>query len=490
MLRVAIREPSTLDPLRIQDPGSVLVARQLYEGLTRWDAVEQKVVPAAAESWKVKEKGRTFVFKLREDMTFHNGAPVTSRDFAFAFDRIALKKNASELAYTLEPVKGFGAVNQLGTRKHLSGIRAPRDRTLVIRLNHPLYNFPAVLTHPGLVPVPRRAVKRLNRFLSRPIGNGPFRMARRWAVGEGVVLQAFDEFFRPPKLNGIRFIPFSDPTASWLDFSRGDLDVVEVPPGQFEAAAESFGEDGFKPFLAGYFFGVNVQKKGLNNLRARRAVSLAIDREAIAKTVFKDTMIPPRGIVPAGMPGFKKNICRSPCRHAPRVAKRLVAKVAPRHRDIRLEYTKEPGQPHRRVARMVAGDLEAAGFSVKVRGSRFGRYVRRLRAGRPDVYRLGWIAEYPSPDVFLFSLFASDSPDNHSGYKSVRTDRLLKRARAQPSTGRRARLYAEAEKRILRALPVIPIGTYVTHWAHQPEVEGLTFDALGGFDATSVSLAE
>src|SRR5919106_1896980 len=78
VLDVAISEPATLDPMRIQDPGSVLVARQLYEGLTRWDPTLEEVTPAAAQAWRVEDGGRTFVFRLRRGMTFHDGTPVTS----------------------------------------------------------------------------------------------------------------------------------------------------------------------------------------------------------------------------------------------------------------------------------------------------------------------------------------------------------------------------------------------------------------------------
>src|SRR5918992_2921707 len=84
VLNVAVPEPSTLDPMRLRDPGSVLVARQLYEGLTRWDPARERVRPAAAESWRVAGGGRTFRFKLREGMTFHDGSPVRSKDFKFA----------------------------------------------------------------------------------------------------------------------------------------------------------------------------------------------------------------------------------------------------------------------------------------------------------------------------------------------------------------------------------------------------------------------
>ena len=488
VLNIAISEPSTLDPMRIQDPGSVLVARQLYEGLTRWNPRLEKVVPAAAEGWRAADGGRTFVFRLRQGMTFHDGTPVTSDSFRFAFDRIALKRNASDLAYTLEPIAGFAQVNQQGSAAHLAGITTPDKSTLVIRLSEPFQDFPAVLTHPGLVPLPPGAVRDLDRFLSVPVGNGPFRIAEQWAPGQPVILEAFPGFIETPDLDGIRFLPFGDASASWLRFLAGELHVAEVPAGQVEAAQEKFGEDGFRPLLAGYSYGLNLRSKQLRNLKLRRAVSRAINRRAIVSSIYKGTMVEPRGIVPVGMPGFQENICIDLCRYSPELARRLVRSIPRKSRNLTLEYTK--GEPHGQVAALMKKDLTRAGLRVRTRGYAFPQYLRRLRDGRQSAYRLGWIAEYPVADVFLTPLFRSDSPDNHSGFKSRRVDSLLREAHAEPSPARRLQLYIEAEKAILRQVPIVPVGSFVTHWAAQPEVDGIEFDTMGGFDAVGISLNE
>ncbi|MGH2826275.1 MAG: peptide ABC transporter substrate-binding protein, partial [Actinomycetota bacterium] len=170
VLDVAIREPNSLDPMRIQDPGSVLVARQLYEGLTRWNPESQEVEPAAATKIEASEDNRTFTFTLQEDATFHNGDPVTSQDFAFAFDRIALKRNGADVAYLLEKVRGFDEVNAFGEAGSLSGIETPNDHTLVIKLSEPYSNFPTVLSHPSLVPLPEEWFKKSDNFLAEPVG--------------------------------------------------------------------------------------------------------------------------------------------------------------------------------------------------------------------------------------------------------------------------------------------------------------------------------
>ena len=486
VLNVAVSEPATLDPLRIQDPGSVLVARQLYEGLTRWDPIEERVVPAAAESWRVSNGGRTFTFKLRPGMTFHDGSPVTSADFRFAFDRIALKENASDLAYTLDRVAGFTEVNQLGRARRLSGLATPDDLIFVINLSEPYYDFPAVLTHPALVPLKASRVRKIDDFLAAPVGNGPFKIAEPWSPQQPVILEAFPGFIETPDLDGIRFLPYPDAAASWLQFRDGDLHVAEVPAGQIEDASQAYGDAGFRPFLATYSYGFNVRSNSLKSLRVRRAINMAIDRDEITSTIYKGTMEPARGIVPAGMPGFQENVCIELCRHAPDRAAQIVSKLKAKDRRIALDFTK--GDPHDDVAALVAKGLKETGFKDRVKSYGFNQYLKRLREGDQGFYRLGWIAEYPAPSVFLNSLFFSDSHDNHSGFSSPKVDSLLTRARAERSDSRRTQLYIEAEKEILRQVPIAPIGSFVTHWAAQPEVKDLSFDVMGGFDAVDIFL--
>lgn len=486
VLRVAIREPATLDPMRIQDPGSVLIARQLFEGLTRWDQATETVQPAAAESWKVSDGGKTFTFTLRDGMTFHDGTPVTARDFELAFDRIALKTSGSDVAYLLEPVRGFDRFNQLGRGKELEGVSAPNDGTLQIRLSRPYRNFPAVLTHPSLVPVPKKAVKDLDEFLLDPVGNGPFQVAQTFEIGQPVVLEAFEDFYDPASIEGIRFIPYADAAGSWPGFVDGAVDVAEVPTGEIDLAGETFGVDGYLPLLVGAYYGLNLESKQLDTKVLRVAINRAIDRAAIADEIYKGTLQEPRGIVPAGMPGFDTDACSSLCDYSLPDARRLVRKVPAKQRTLTIQYTTEP--PQRQVARAIRADLQAAGLDVKLEALAFTDFLKTLGRGDHAVYRLGWIAEYPDPDVFLGALFESTSPDNHSGLASRTVDALLKRARLAKSETERTKLYLKAERAVLKTAPVVPLGSFVMHWAAQPEVSGITFDVLGGFDANTITL--
>ncbi|MDQ3751311.1 MAG: ABC transporter substrate-binding protein [Actinomycetota bacterium] len=484
VLSVAIQEPGTLDPLRVADPGAALVVRQLFEGLTRWDQVKRKVVPAAARNWKVKDGGRVFRFTLRKGMKFHDGSPVTARDFRFAFDRIARKRNASDIAYTLELVRGFTATNGFGDTDRLRGLRSPGPRTLVVRLSEPYRDFPAVLTHPALVPVPAEAVAGKRSWVRRPVGNGPFKLATRWTPGRPIKLDAWRKGVGAPTLGGLRFVPYPDALASWPDILEGSLDVAEVPAAEIDAAKAAFGAGGFGPLLAGYFVGFNIDSEQLDDIRMRKAITRAIDRRRIARGIYDRSLVAPRGIVPRGIPGFHRDVCLKLCRHDPRAARRLVRKLPSGERTVTLDYTKD--SPHGRVARSVAGDLRAAGLDVDVNGYRFPAFLRRLSEDQQSLYRLGWIAEYPAADGFLTPLFHSDSLDNHSGVDSERVDDLLARAHRARSSKERWRLYRRAEIEILEQVPVAPIGTFMTRWVVRPPGVNVHFDVMGGFDAVSV----
>jgi peptide/nickel transport system substrate-binding protein/oligopeptide transport system substrate-binding protein len=486
VLNVAIPDPATLDPMLLGDPGSILVARQLYEGLTAWDQERGEVVPAAAESWDVEKGGARFVFHLRDGIRFHDGTPVTASDFRYAFDRIAQKRNASDLAYTLELVKGFDAVNRFGVGDGLRGLKTPDDATLVIELSEPFYEFPVVLTHPGLVPLPEKQVRDLDSFLKEPVGNGPFKIARPWQPGGSVVLEASDSFYEPPALDGVQFVPFADAAESWIPFGDGDIDVAEVPVGQVQTAADAYGTRGYTQFLTGYYYAFNLDAGRLRDRRVRKAIALAIDKRRIAGRIYKGNMEPLDGVVPPGMPGFEGNGCSDPCRPNLAAARRMVRKLPKAARSIPLEFTS--GQPHTRVAASVARDLRKVGFNVKVRSFAFSKYLKRLSEGKQGFYRLGWIAEYPSPDVFLGPLFGSDSPDNHTGFRSKRFDRLIEKAHRVEDDSRRTVLYRKAERTLLRADVIVPIGSFINRWAARPEVEGIEFDVFGGFDAAEVTL--
>jgi peptide/nickel transport system substrate-binding protein/oligopeptide transport system substrate-binding protein len=336
------------------------------------------------------------------------------------------------------------------------------------------------------VPLEESAVKNYDRFLSQPVGNGSFRIAQPWSGTGPVLLERFDRALNEPEIDGIRFVPYPDAANSWLPFLEGDLDVAEVPFGRIQSAREQFGDRGYVPQLNGAYFGLDVKSKQLKDVRLRVAISRAIDREAIAKNVFKGTLAPPRGAVPRGMPGFGQDICERLCTYSPKAARRLVRQLPRKGRKVSIAYNKDPVQ--KRAVAIVERNLEDIGIKVNVNAYPFQKYLQLLSDNDLRMYRLGWIAEYPSPDVFMSSLFASGSADNHSGFSSKRVDKLLSKAHRETSPAKRERLYLTAERLVLQKMPVVPVGSFVMRWAAQDWVKDIDFDVTGGFDAAPVSI--
>ncbi|HVF11626.1 MAG TPA: ABC transporter substrate-binding protein, partial [Actinomycetota bacterium] len=173
-LRIAIRQPSTLDPASLRDPAGLLIARQIFEPLVRIDNKTLEIKPALARSWQSLDGGTRYVFKLR-NARFHNGRNVTSEDVRFALNRLARKDTGSEVAFLLETVVGFPAVNGTGTATELEGVKSLDEKTLEIRLSIPWVEFPYVLSHPSTTPIPRQEFEANPAgFKDAPIGSGPY----------------------------------------------------------------------------------------------------------------------------------------------------------------------------------------------------------------------------------------------------------------------------------------------------------------------------
>jgi oligopeptide transport system substrate-binding protein len=337
-LRVGLSaDPVTIDPrFLVDDPGE-LVVDALFDPLVRVDR-DLGIVPAAADSWELDEDGRTFTFHLRE-ASFHDGTPVTAADFKRTFDHIAdgAAEPRSYLAYLLEPVVGSSDSQEQGGP--LAGVRAVDARTLQIELREPRPGFLATLSDPSLVPVPPAANDDPEAYALQPIGNGPFAMAAPREVGQFLRLSRFADHPDPALLDEVLLTVYLEDRGferQWNDLQDGLLQVAEVAPERFDEAATVFGtsEDGYTGpgLLRGttstvYLYAFDVTRPPFDDVRVRRAISLALDRDALADEVLRGARQAANAIVPPPIPGSRPGAC-SMCRHDPEQAATLLAEVA------------------------------------------------------------------------------------------------------------------------------------------------------------------
>jgi ABC-type transport system substrate-binding protein len=242
--------------------------------------------------------------------------------------------------------------------------------------------------------------------------------------------------------------------------------------------------------VAELFYGFNLKSPKLADPRFREAIVRGIDRDAIVKAVFGSIVSPASGIVTAGADGHQADACGDPCRHDPAKVKELLQQVFGTNPVPTIEVAVDDDTSQQAVARAMQASLKDVGIPAEVVVKSIKEYRDFALSGQAELFRLGWIARYPSADDFLPPLFATGSPNNLTGFSDPAVDEQLRQARAEADPAHRTALYQQAEKAIMGQLPVLPVAQYELHGVVSGRVRGLTLTSTGTFDAARVWLTD
>ena len=444
--RYAITEPDAIVPGDVVDPGGLTVVDTLFDSLTAYDS-DGGVVPAAAVSWEPDPSATEWTFALRPGATFHDGSPVTARSFVDSWTRAARRGAAG---YHLADVAGYDRVSA-DPQAAFTGLAAVDDATLVVRLSHPLADFPAVVAHPALGPLPPAALTAPDLaagFADRPVGNGPFQMRvdEPWVRGRFLRAIRFDQWLggpRPAALDEVLF-QFDDPDTAYVAFQQGRRDFAEVPAGalaqarrRYPVAPDGYSGPGLLTGLTGslYYLGMNLAAPPFTNVEVRRALSLAVDRDMLARATREGNAQPALAAAPRSVPGARFRNCQD-CRHGPEEARRLFAAAGV----TELELWFNQGGGHERIVGLLADQLEAVGVTLRTRSPELlpgqaplPAYLDALRTGQASLFRFGWTVDYPTLDNALRPIFSGaaagvDGAGNYGRFADPEIDGLLDRA--------------------------------------------------------------
>ncbi|HVE46864.1 MAG TPA: ABC transporter substrate-binding protein [Acidimicrobiales bacterium] len=484
VLRVGVTGVTTLDPARARTIDQQLVVDQLFDSLTALDAATKTVVPALAARWEASADQLQWDFHLRRGATFSNGRAITAADVKYTLERIARPGSGSPAADLLQPISGYLAFRQ--GAPELAGVTAPAPDVVHVSLEKPWSVLPSVLSSPVFGVVPKEAVEApppAPGFGERPVGSGPFRLQDRRPATLSLVPSAGSG----ARVAGIDITLFSTLARAYSAFTSGDLDWAQVPPEDIDSAGRKYGRAGFSPYVAELFYGFNLTNPKFADPRFREALVRGIDRQAIVAAVYQGTVRPIEGIVLAGLSDFQPEACGR-CGYDQARARDLLAAAFPGTTppEIALDYDADPSQEA--VAKAIQASLAKIGVTVVVRSRQPAEYDEFVGSGQQELFRLGWIAAYPSADAFLVPLFSSDSGNNLTHFASPAVDEQLRRARSEPDPARQSELYREAERAILDEVPVIPIAQFQLHAVTSRRVENLRTNALGSFDGSKVTL--
>jgi len=479
-IRLGIGGPLVVDPAEasLASPSDLMVLDLLFDGLTAIDG-NGVLQPGLAAEWEGNDTSTAFRFALAPDATFASGRPVTPNDVIASLERVMAAGDSSLAALSLESVKGFQAFAD-GKAKHVSGLTVGGPHSVRIELTTPLSVLPTVLASPMMSIVdPATETGDLadldvsGDWTIASSDDGDLVLDRR--EGEG-------------SLDHIEVRSYDDEDEAYGAFEDGDVDWARVPTSKYDDAVEKYGDDAFAPFQAELFFGMNIKAQALKTKPMRRAITLAIDRDAIVDEVYADLADPLTTVVPAGIAGHDPNRC-PPCAPDATKATSIIKSEFPDGGvpTVRIEYDESPVQDE--MAHMVADDLDAVGIPTELRALPLDEYETFVVSGNQHLFSFGWIGAYRSPDAYLAPLFGSSANDNLTNYRSDDVDGLLDRARASTNAVLNADRWALAEKTVLEAFVVVPIAQFRTQVVVADRVQGLQTAVDGTVDWSKVTLA-
>ena len=505
--RFYINNPVCIEPYNLQESEGTQVGYQLFDSLTRYNFETSKVEPLACTSYEPNDDATEFTFHLVEGAKFHDGTPVTSQSFKYGWERMCNSETnpetPSEISYHLSMVEGY---NDEGNTTELTGVTCPDDLTLVVKLKYPFADFPIVCSHPALAPIPECAKDDFMTFFLAPVGNGPFMIDGKWEDGQYITLKRFDDYYgEPAKLEGVNFVIQKDLETGYREFEAGNLDYAEVPVAQIDAAKEKFGvsEDGYNPsegkrVLLGqepstYYLVCNTQAAPFNDPEVRKAISLAINRDAICETIFKGTRKSADSIIPPGIDGYEPGVWEY-CAYDPERAEQILdaagyTKDANGSRGINfmLSYNNDGG--HAEIMTSVIGDLEKIGITATSDTPEWAALLEKYSAGDFDCGRLGWVADYPIMDNFIYPLFYTGNGDNRSGYSNPEVDNLMMEARKINNDYDRRKAWQEINRLIGMDMPVIPLNFYCHSGVVSEQVKSFYLDPMKKVNLAEAELA-
>jgi ABC-type transport system substrate-binding protein len=314
-------KPAGIDPRFASFWDAAVVSAALFDGLTRLDGRTSAVLPAVASSWDAGADATVWTFHLRPDASFSNGTRVTAQDFKSAWERLFTSASKGWAGALLHNVKGAAAL-AAGKAKHLSGVVAQDPATLVVTLTAPYADFPSVVADPCLAPLPRgllSTARKAAQFRAAPVGNGPFMLAQPWDRRNTVRLVPAPGYYgTKPYIAGITFTAVTDPVTAYARFQGGLYDVAGFPVASLAEVEAAYGTsaDGFAanpgqqvvpgPTAGILYCAFNTKKAPLDDVRVRRAFSLALDRTKLATSVPPPTMLlsPATDMLSPGVPGY------------------------------------------------------------------------------------------------------------------------------------------------------------------------------------------
>ena len=464
--------PESLDIHKFKSIEAGHVLRDLGEGLTSYTA-SGRLIPGVAQRWEVSPDGLQYTFFLRPNAKWSNGDDVVATDFVAAYRRLVTPDTGAPTAKYISMVKNALPIIRGELPPDKLGVVAIDDRTLSLTLEAPTPYMLQLLTHPSMFPIHIGSLKQHGERFSRAgnmVSNGAYALKVE-DISNLYELERNPHYWDNEStwFNNVSYSILAE-EAEINVFRAGELDVTANVSADLFGFVSANYPDQLKvsPTLGVYYYGFNLTKPHLSdNLKLRKALSMAIDRETLVRSVTGRGEAPSYGWVPPGVDNYSAQSLDYEAwsqeeRNAE--AQRLYAEAGygpSNPLSIELRYNTMGG--HGRIALAVqAMWRETLGFEADLVNEEFQVFLANVKQMElTEVFRLSWSGDYNDAQTFL-QLVETDNPQNLTGYSNEAVDKALGAAAAEVNLGIRRGYLEEAERLALADHPVIPLYFYVS----------------------------
>ncbi|HEV7257536.1 MAG TPA: ABC transporter substrate-binding protein [Bosea sp. (in: a-proteobacteria)] len=459
-------EPTSLSTIATSAVPVALISTKMYESLLNYEGPGLAPKPGLAESWTISDDRKTYTFKLRPGVTWHDGKPFTAEDVKFSVESIIRPYHSRGKTY-------FGDV---------AAVETPDPLTVVFRLKAPVPFFMNVFQAGEAPMMPKHgfdgidvstvAAVRAAPIMQNPVGTGPFRF-KEWRKGSHITLERNPTYWRKgfPCLDQIvqRMMPDGASRAIALETGEVDLAPMSSLPEAEAQRLENMpsleaSQAGAEALGPNMWLEVNMRDKPLADLKVRQALSLALDRERIVDVIWYGQGKPARGPVVSGNAAFNKAL--KPYEYNPRKANQLLDEAGyPRGANgVRFKITQNflpYGENWQRLAEYVRQELGKVGISVETQSADLGGWLKAVYTDWSFNLTSTFSHNYSDPSIGVERTFHSDfirkgaTFTNSMGYKNARVDELFRLAAREIDPVARQKQFDELQQILHDEMPVI-----------------------------------
>lgn len=489
---------TTMDPGLVTDMSSIELVEQLFLGLTDFDPKTMQPVPKLAASWEMQAEGMVYLFRLRTDVVWTDGKPVTAHNVVWALRRNILPQTGSPNAHMLFVLKNAKAIHSGKlTDPTKLGVRAIDDATVEFTLEYPATYFPSMVGFGIYSPLPSHTIERYGQEWTRPQNiqtNGPYRLTQ-WNNGEKIILMKNNKFFDADQVNipEIRYFIVPESSVGLSMYEDNDLDILGgdyllIPPEEILRITRhpTLSHEYWNgPKLCTYYYGFNTRLPPVDNPLVRKAISAAIDRRLLVDVVTQGDEEPATTFTRPPIFGSVDPAEKIGIQFNPQQAKKWLAEAG--YPDGKafptLTLLYNTSETHAKIAQAIQTFL---GFflhiQVKLEEKNWTDFEASVK--QPNTHHLfkyAWCADYPDANNWLYDVFHPTDSANLVGWNHPAFTQAVEQAQRLSDTKERIRLYRQAERILTEeAAVIIPLFFNTAHYLVKPWVQKWAHTAVGG----------